>query len=84
MEEQDPHKLIERVYSIASSSVRGEFMEFYVQLVRSGALTPRLFALQHGERVWLSPQAKGQGWGAAPSPLRPTTSSAEARPWSRT
>lgn len=55
----DPDKLQKRAYSIASSSKAREFMEFYVSLVPSGRLTPRLFALQNGDRVWLSPKATG-------------------------
>ncbi len=60
-EEDDPTdgKLIKRAYSIASSSKAKEFMEFYVSLVPSGELTPRLFALEAGERVWLSPKTHG-------------------------
>ena len=54
-----PDKLIKRAYSIASSSKAKEFMEFYVSLVPSGELTPRLFKLRSGDRVWLSPKAKG-------------------------
>ncbi len=56
---RDPDKLIKRAYSIASSSVAREYMEFFITLVHSGALTPRLFDLQHGDRVWLSPKASG-------------------------
>jgi ferredoxin--NADP+ reductase len=56
---QPPDKLIKRAYSIASSSLLKEYMEFYITLVPSGALTPRLFALREGDRVWLSPGAKG-------------------------
>ncbi len=55
----DPDKLIRRAYSIASSSKNKEFMEFYITLVRSGALTPRLFALKPGGRVYLSPKVTG-------------------------
>lgn len=55
----DPHKLLKRAYSIASSSRAKEFMEFYVSLVPSGELTPRLFALAGGDRLWLSPKAHG-------------------------
>ena len=55
----DPEKLIKRAYSIASSSVAGEHLEFYVALVRTGALTPRLFALREGDRVWVSRRAVG-------------------------
>jgi len=55
----DPDKMIKRAYSIASSSVEREYMEFYVALVPSGALTPRLFALEDGDRLWMSPKASG-------------------------
>jgi len=55
----DPDKLIKRAYSIASSSLEGEYLEFYVALVHSGALTPRLFALGEGDRVWLSKKITG-------------------------
>jgi ferredoxin/flavodoxin---NADP+ reductase len=54
-----PDKLIKRAYSIASSSVAREFLEFYIVLVPSGQLTPRLFALEPGERVWLAPKISG-------------------------
>ncbi len=54
-----PEKLIKRAYSVASSSLDGESLEFYVALVRSGALSPRLFALGEGDRVWLGPKLKG-------------------------
>jgi len=55
----DPGKLIRRAYSIASSSLTHEYLEFYVALVTSGALTPRLFALNIGDRLWLSPRITG-------------------------
>jgi ferredoxin--NADP+ reductase len=55
----DPEKLIRRAYSIASSSLGGEYLEFYVALVHSGALTPRLFALGEGDRVWLGNKITG-------------------------
>ena len=57
--EREPNKLIKRAYSIASSSVAEDYMEFYVALVPSGALTPRLFTLGSGDRVWLSQKATG-------------------------
>ncbi len=34
-------------------------MEFYIGLVSSGALTPRLFALDIGDKLWLSPRVAG-------------------------
>jgi len=55
----DPMKLVRRAYSIASSSRVNEYVEFYITLVRSGALTPRLWCLREGDRLWLGPKAKG-------------------------
>ena len=40
----DPEKLIRRAYSLASPSLPGHHLELFVTLVRSGELTPRLFA----------------------------------------
>jgi ferredoxin--NADP+ reductase len=54
-----PDELICRAYSIASSSLDREYVEFYIAHVRSGALTPRLFALTIGDRVYLSPKITG-------------------------
>jgi len=55
----DPNKLIKRAYSIASSSKANEYLEFYISLVRSGSLTPRLMVLKLGSRVWLGPKITG-------------------------
>jgi ferredoxin--NADP+ reductase len=55
----DPNRLIRRAYSIASSSLLHEYLEFYIGLVSSGALTPRLFALDIGDLLWLSPRVTG-------------------------
>jgi ferredoxin--NADP+ reductase len=55
----DPGKLIRRAYSISSASREGEFYEFYITLVHSGELTPRLFALQEGDRLWIGPKIVG-------------------------
>ncbi len=56
---KDDSKLIRRAYSIASSSKADDYVELYVTLVRSGALTPRLWLLQPGGRLWLGSSAKG-------------------------
>lgn len=56
----EPGKLIRRAYSIASSSVERHYVEFYVNLITSGALTPRLFALPYGGRLFMSARASGQ------------------------
>jgi ferredoxin/flavodoxin---NADP+ reductase len=55
----DPHTLIRRAYSIASSSLAREYMDFYIGLVTSGMLTPRLFNLKIGDPLWLSPKVSG-------------------------
>jgi ferredoxin--NADP+ reductase len=55
----DPHKIIRRAYSIASSSVERQYLEFYITLVNTGELTPRLFALKPGARLFLGPKASG-------------------------
>ncbi|MCR4315038.1 MAG: ferredoxin--NADP reductase [Planctomycetes bacterium] len=57
---KDPEKLVRRAYSIASSSASKEYLEFYVTLVRSGQLTPRLFALSVGDPLYVGPKIAGQ------------------------
>jgi len=56
--EQDPDKMIRRAYSIASSSTQ-EFVEFYISIVRSGSLTPRVFNLEIGDRIYMSQKPTG-------------------------
>ncbi|MCK5124663.1 MAG: ferredoxin--NADP reductase [candidate division Zixibacteria bacterium] len=55
----DSEKLILRAYSVASSSVAKEYIEFYIGLVRSGSLTPRLLNLKRGDKLWVGPKFKG-------------------------
>jgi len=55
----EPDKLIRRAYSIASASIERCYVEFYLRLVTSGQLTPRLFALKYGGRLFLGPRATG-------------------------
>ena len=52
-------KLIRRAYSIASSSVESRYLEFFLSLVSSGELTPRLFALRPGSRLHVAPKVGG-------------------------
>ncbi len=54
-----PEKLIRRAYSVASSSLERQYVEFYITLVRSGALTPRLWTLETGHKLWLGPKFSG-------------------------
>lgn len=53
-----PDKLIRRAYSIASSSTE-DSIEFYITLVNSGQLTPRIFKLQIGDKIWMGKKAVG-------------------------
>jgi len=55
----EPGRLIRRAYSIASASVERQYLEFYVTLITSGQLTPRLFALPYGGRLFLGPKPSG-------------------------
>ncbi len=57
--ELKPDKLIKRAYSISSSSEETDYLEFFITLVHSGALTPRLFHLQPGDRVFLGERISG-------------------------
>jgi ferredoxin/flavodoxin---NADP+ reductase len=52
-------KWIRRAYSIASSSRDGQCLEFFITMVRSGALTPRLFELDLGSKLFLGPKPAG-------------------------
>ena len=54
----EPHPLIRRAYSIASAPHEPE-LELFVSLVVEGALTPRLFALRPGDRLFVAPKAAG-------------------------
>ena len=61
-EEEPPaaDKIISRAYSVASSSVAREYLELYITLVHSGSLTPRLFDLKIGDRLWMGPKITGR------------------------
>ncbi len=54
-----PDKLIKRAYSIGSSPLEREHIEFYIAVVPEGELTPRLSLLQEGERVYVAPKITG-------------------------
>lgn len=49
---EDGDKLIQRPYSIVSSP-HEPFLEFFVELVPEGELTPRLWQLKEGDTVWV-------------------------------
>ncbi len=58
-EVSDPDRMIRRPYSICSSVHQPEALEFYISLLSGGELTPRLFNLQPGARLYLGGQARG-------------------------
>lgn len=52
-------RLVERPYSICAAPHEPE-LEFFIELVPGGALTPRLFELRAGDDVYLRRSAKGR------------------------
>jgi len=52
-------RLILRPYSIASARTSTQEFEFYISQVKSGQLTPRLFALRPGDRLHVSTRIVG-------------------------
>ncbi len=57
--EKEGRALIKRAMSIASGSSAPAELEFYVMLVHSGELTPRLFRLKPRSRLWIGRRAAG-------------------------
>ncbi len=53
-------KLIRRAYSIASSPLTPEYVEVYVVLVSEGKLTPSLWTIQQGEKLFMDPRMRGE------------------------
>jgi ferredoxin--NADP+ reductase len=54
-----PEELIIRPYSIASADFETRDFEFYISQVKSGQLTPRIFNLTQGRRMWLDTKILG-------------------------
>lgn len=54
-----PEKHYERAYSIASAP-HEKFVEFFIELVPQGELTPHLFSRQVGDEITLRKMAKGR------------------------
>ncbi|MBX2851501.1 MAG: ferredoxin--NADP reductase [Phycisphaeraceae bacterium] len=52
-------KLVRRAYSIASPPSEKRWLEFYIVAVDEGALTPRLFDLDVGDRLFMDTKIKG-------------------------
>ena len=54
-----PDKLIQRAYSVASHRAASNQIEFYISQVKTGQLTPRIFNLEQGERLYVSERIVG-------------------------
>ncbi len=54
-----PDKLIQRAYSIASARHETQQFEFYISQVKTGQLTPRLFHLEVGDRLFVGRRIVG-------------------------
>ena len=52
-------KLVRRAYSIASAPTEKRWLEFYIVAVDEGALTPRIFDLEVGDRLFMDNKIKG-------------------------
>ncbi len=59
IEELPDEFLIKRPYSIASAKHDTRDFEFYISQVKSGQLTPRLFNLTQGRRMWVDDKILG-------------------------
>ncbi len=53
------NSLIKRSYSIASAGNDPQYFEFYISQVKGGHLTPRLFNLTPGKRIWIDEEIPG-------------------------
>lgn len=53
IESLEPDEMIIRSYSIASANNSTKDFEFYISQVKTGQLTPRLFNLNLGDRIWI-------------------------------
>ena len=53
-------KLVRRAYSIASSPNERGYLEFYVVIVEGGHLTPKMWQIKRGGRIWYDPRIRGK------------------------
>lgn len=57
--ESKPDRMILRAYSIASSGLEPDLLEFYISVVGNGSLTPRLVLVQPGDRLMVGDKIRG-------------------------
>jgi len=53
-------RMTRRAYSVASAPSLTAWAEFFVVLVEEGRLTPRLWEIVPGDRLWMDTEAKGE------------------------
>lgn len=53
-------RMIRRAYSIASSPKMQDYLEFFIVLIDEGKLTPLLWKLPVGGRIFVEPEIKGE------------------------
>ena len=53
-------RLVLRPYSIASTPLQRDLIEFYLSLVPQGQFTPLLWHLHEGDRIYMAPKCKGK------------------------
>ncbi|MDP8205271.1 MAG: ferredoxin--NADP reductase [Candidatus Electryonea clarkiae] len=54
------NQMVQRAYSICSSPAQTGYLEFLIDLVPHGNLTPKLWRLNKGDRLWMEPRARGK------------------------
>ena len=52
-------RMTRRAYSLASGKTERKVAEFYIVLVERGRLTPRIWPLVEGDRLWMDTQPRG-------------------------
>lgn len=60
MPEPEDQRVTRRPYSIASAPSQRGYLEFFLVLVPDGEVTPKLWSLPIGGRLWLGPKIKGK------------------------
>ena len=55
-----PRRLLRRAYSITSPSTDLSYLEFYVALVEHGQLSPQLWSVPRGGRLWMDSKVSGR------------------------
>ena len=58
-EEQKPDKIIKRAYSVGSPPSEKGWLELYIAIVPTGALTSRFALLEEGDRLFAAPKIVG-------------------------